>query len=175
MIKLSFLEKKITWLGIFVVITLFAAAQTAEQSYKAGEAKIRQGDYIAAIDELSKAIKTDPQHWNAYLKRAFCYGLTDQYEKAVEDYTITIDADPKVIYSYQSRGSAHLKLGHYEQALSDFNKVLEIDPKNQEAYNNRGFVKKSMGDLDGACKDWYKSKKMGNGEAIIIIKNNNCR
>jgi Flp pilus assembly protein TadD len=91
------------------------------------------------------------------------------------DYSVTIDAQPEVIFSYQSRGSAHLKLGHSDEALADFNKVLELDPKNQEAYNNRGFVKKSMGDMDGACKDWYKSKKMGNDEAIIIIKNNRCR
>ncbi len=172
---MRFLNKILVVLLVFSLFNSLANAQTAEQNYKAGETKIRQGDYAGAIEEFSKAIAADPKLLNAYLKRAFCYGLTDQYDKAILDYSVTIDAQPEVIFSYQSRGSAHLKLGHSDEALADFNKVLELDPKNQEAYNNRGFVKKSMGDMDGACKDWYKSKKMGNDEAIIIIKNNRCR
>jgi tetratricopeptide (TPR) repeat protein len=163
---------------LFLLITLvfsITKAQTAEDFFKEGEAKSKQRDFSAAIEEYSKAIDKDPKFWNAYVKRAFCFGLTDNYEKAVEDYTIVIAAEPEKIYAYQSRGSAHYKLGHYPEALADFNKVLELDPKNQEAYNNRGFVKKAMGNKDEACKDWYTSKKMGNEEAKIIIKNNNCR
>lgn len=41
--------------------------------------------------------------------------------------------------------------------------------------NNRGWAKKFLGDKDGACKDWQTSKKMGNEEAKIILKNNQCR
>ncbi len=163
---------------LFILLSslpMLAYAQTAEDFFKEGEAKSRQSNYEAAIEEYTKAISVDAQYWNAYLKRAFCYGLIQNYEKAIEDYTVTIGAEPDKIFSYQSRGSAHYKLGHYTEAMADFNKVLELDPKNQEAYNNRGFVKKSIGDKEGACKDWYTSKRMGNEEAKIIIKNNNCR
>jgi hypothetical protein len=41
--------------------------------------------------------------------------------------------------------------------------------------NNRGWSKKFKGDKDGACKDWNASKKMGNDEAKIILKNNQCK
>lgn len=167
--------KKTLLLFTVIAFSLISQGQTAEDYFKEGEAKSKQRNFIGAIEEYSKAIQADPKLWNAYVKRAFCYGLTDQYDKAVEDYTVAIAAEPEKIYSYQSRGSAHYKLGHYPEALADFNKVLELDPKNQEAFNNRGFVKKSLGDKEGACKDWYTSKKMGNDEAKIIIKNNNCR
>ncbi len=167
--------KNLSILLFFFIFSLTINAQTAEDFFKEGEARSRQQNYTEAIAEYSKAIKSDPKLWNAYVKRAFCYGLTEQYDKAVEDYTIAIAAEPEKIFSYQSRGSAHYKLGHYPEALADFNKVLELDPKNQEAFNNRGFVKKSLGDKEGACKDWYTSKKMGNDEAKIIIKNNSCR
>lgn len=167
--------KKLSFLLFVLAFSLFGKAQTAEEFFKEGEAKSKQRNFAAAAEEYTKAIKSDPKFWNAYVKRAFCYGLTEQYDKAIEDYTVAIAAEPEKIYSYQSRGSAHYKLGHYPEALADFNKVLELDPKNQEAYNNRGFVKKSLGDKEGACKDWYTSKKMGNEEAKIIIKNNNCR
>ena len=59
-------------------------------------------------------------------------------------------------------------------AIKDFNMAIEIDPKNSEAYNNRGWSKKGLGDKDGACQDWKTSKKMGNEEAKIILKNNQC-
>jgi tetratricopeptide (TPR) repeat protein len=164
---------------VFTILSFFiyfsVNAQSAEDFFKEGEAKAKQRDFNGAIEQYSLAIKRDSTMYNAYVKRAFCYGLTEQYDKAVEDYTISIAAEPEKIYSYQSRGSAHYKLGHYTEALADFDKVISIDPKNQEAYNNRGFVKKNLGDKEGACKDWYSSKKMGNDEAKIIIKNNNCR
>lgn len=167
--------KKKLFIIFSISFSLTLNAQTAEDYFKEGEAKSKQRNFTAAIEEYSKAILKDSLFWNAYVKRAFCYGLTEQYGKAVEDYTVAIAAEPQKMYSYQSRGSAHYKLGHYPEALADFNKVLELDPKNQEAFNNRGFVKKGMGDKEGACKDWYISKKMGNEEAKIIIKNNNCR
>lgn len=169
------LLKKI-FLFIFILVsTISSYSQTAEDHFKDGEAKSKQRNFNAAIEDYSKAIAKDPKMWNAYVKRAFCYGLTEQYDKAVDDYTVAIAAEPEKIYSYQSRGSAHYKLGHYPEALADFDKVIELDPKNQEAFNNRGFVKKNLGDKDAACKDWYTSKKMGNEEAKIIIKNNGCR
>ena len=63
----------------------------------------------------------------------------------------------------------------YEEAMKDFNEALEIDPKDQEAFNNRGFSKKGLGDKDGACKDWKSSRKLGNEEAKLILKNNYCK
>jgi tetratricopeptide (TPR) repeat protein len=167
--------KKVLSILFAILAVNIVHAQNAEAYFKEGEAKSKQSNYIAAIDAYSKAIEADPKMWNAFVKRAFCYGLTDQYAKAVEDYTVAIAAEPDKIYSYQSRGSAHYKLGHYPEALADFDKVIALDPKNQEAFNNRGFVKKNLGDKEGACKDWYTSKKMGNDEAKIIIKNNSCK
>jgi tetratricopeptide (TPR) repeat protein len=167
--------KKICFGTILIIFFTNCKAQTAEDFFKEGEAKSRQRNFSEAIEQYSKAIKKDSMMWNAFLKRAFCYGLTEQYDLAVGDYTVIIAAELEKIHSYQSRGSAHYKLGHYPEALADFNKVIELDPKNQEAFNNRGFVKKNMGDKEGACKDWYTSKKMGNDEAKIIIKNNSCK
>jgi tetratricopeptide (TPR) repeat protein len=89
-------------------------------------------------------------------------------------YTV-LNYDSTHVQAYLSRGSAYSKLKKYDLAMNDFNKVLKFDASNYEAYNNRGFVKKAQGDFEGACKDWNYSKKMGNQEAIIILKNNHCR
>lgn len=91
------------------------------------------------------------------------------------DFTKVINIKPDHRWAYTSRGSARNKTGQYSLAIEDFNKALELDPTDQEAYNNRGFSKKLAGDKAGACEDWNKSKKLGNEEAKIILKNNNCK
>ena len=93
----------------------------------------------------------------------------------MSDYTQVIKIDPQHKWAYISRGSARNRLGDYAMAMEDFNKALEIDPKEPEAYNNRGFTKKLTGDNAGACEDWNFSKRLGNNEAKIILKNNHCR
>ena len=98
-----------------------------------------------------------------------------EYKGAIEDYSRVIELDPKHKWAYLSRGAAKNKLNEFKEAMIDFTKVLELDPKDQEAYNNRGFSKKGLDDQAGACADWNKSKKMGNEEAKIILKNNHCK
>ena len=44
-----------------------------------------------------------------------------------------------------------------------------------EIFNNRGFTFKGKGDIEAACRDWNTSRKLGNDEASVILKNNHCK
>lgn len=147
----------------------------AEATFKQGETAYRNGGYAKAIELFTQTLAIDPDHLNAYLQRGFCHSLQREYELAIVDFTSVIQRKPDHLWAYTSRGSAYGKSGRNDLAMADFNKVLELDPHNQEAYNNRGWAKKAMGDTKGACRDWKESRKMGNEEAKIILKNNNCR
>lgn len=162
------------FLILFSIFSLTLFSQDAETLYKEGEALYNQGKENEAIAKFTETIKLDPEMMNAYLQRAAIYSYLKQYDKAVQDYTVVIKSDNKQIWSYISRGSAYNKLEKYNKALADFNTAIRLDPENQEAYNNRGWSKKFLGDKDGACKDWKTSKKKGNKEAKIILKNNGC-
>lgn len=155
--------------------TISTFSQTSESYFKKGETKKNEGNYKAAIEEYTNAVKADPQNFNAILQRAYCFNMLSDYESAIKDYTKVIEIKRDQKYAYLSRGSTKNKLKRYKEAITDFDKVLELDPNNQEAYINRGFAKKGLGDADGACEDWKKSKKLGNKEAKIILKNNHCR
>lgn len=166
-----------TVLCIFLSISLLAGianAQDAESYFSSGKAKARSGDFKGAVAEFNKAIELNPKDINYYLQRGMALGLTEDYEGAIKDYTTVLNNDPKQVFAYISRGGVYNKLKKYEKALSDFNQALNIDPENTEAYNNRGWAKKFLGDKAGACKDWKLSKKKGNDEAKIILKNNDC-
>ncbi|MBI4648042.1 MAG: tetratricopeptide repeat protein [Bacteroidia bacterium] len=162
----------------FTLLFLLSGAaftQDAEAYFKQAEVKSSIADYQAAVDLYSKVIQADPEYINAYLRRAFCYSILKEYEKCISDYTKVIEQNPQHTMAYLSRGSAYNKLEKYDKAIADFNQVLELDPKDQEAYNNRGWAKKAKGDKEGACDDWTKSKRLGNAEAKLILKNNHCK
>lgn len=151
------------------------ATEEAEASFKQGEAAYRAGGYAKAVEHFTHALTIDPDHLNAYLQRGFSYSIQGEYKLAIADFTSVLERKPDHLWAYTSRGSAYAKMGRNDLAMADFNKVLELDPHDQEAYNNRGWAKKAEGDLKGACSDWKASRKMGNEEAKIILKNNNCR
>lgn len=154
---------------------LKAQDSTAENYFKKGDFYYRNGDHSEAIFEFDKALQINPDHVNATLQRGFCKNILKDYNGAIIDFTKVILAIPDHKWAYVSRGSAYNKTGEYQLAIADFNKAIELDPTDQEAYNNRGFSKKLSGDKEGACSDWQKSKKLGNEEAKIILKNNSCK
>lgn len=160
---------------LFVFQSCLIMAQDAESHFKKAEEFYNNDQIVDAIKEYTKAIEIDQAHMNSYLRRGFAHNMLEKYDDAVKDFSKVIEINPKHVWAYISRGSAYNKLSKYKEALDDFNKAISIDPENQEAYNNRGWAKKFLGDTDGACEDWNKSKKLGNGEAKIILKNNRCK
>lgn len=164
--------------ALILIITLSGfglMAQDAEAFFKEGEKFMRQGRHEEALEQYNKVIEADPDFTNAYLRRGFVNNVLKHYEDAVHDYDKVIEKHPTHVFAYVSRGSAKNKLENYQEAMTDFNKALELDPENQEAYNNRGWSKVGLGDKEGACKDWNISRKKGNEEAKIILKNNHCK
>lgn len=167
--------KQLTLILSFAFLATQCVGQDADSFYSKAEIKSNTGNYQAAIVLYTRALKIDPRFVKAYYKRGFAHSMLKEYDAAVKDYTMVISKNPKHTWSYISRGSSFNKLKKFNLAMADFDKALEIDPTNQEAYNNRGWAKLGLDDKKGACKDWKKSRKMGNGEAKIILENNHCK
>ena len=163
-----------TTLLVLTISTLHVMGQDPQAHVDNGQQLIKNGKYEEALEQFNMAIILDPASQTAFIQRAFTYSVLKDYESAISDYSHVLQLNPALISAYLSRGSAYNKLERFEEALQDFNKVIELDPNNSEAYNNRGWSKKGMGNKDGACADWKTSKKMGNQEAKIILKNNQC-
>lgn len=180
--------KKIILLAAIIGINYTAEAQKKDEkggtkivkvtrNPKLDEAdkKIASENYQGALEILKVLLNEDPNNLEAWDKRGFCHKLTEDYNAAIDDYNHFLSIKSSDKHALLSRGSAYQKLKKYNEAIRDFDAALAVDPEFQEALNNRGWAKKGMGDTDGACKDWNKSKKLGNEEAKIILKNNRCR
>ncbi|MFM7822182.1 MAG: tetratricopeptide repeat protein [Bacteroidota bacterium] len=155
--------------------SVYGQDSTSAEYFKKGEYHLSNADYEIAVVQFSKAIAMDASDPNFFLQRGFCFNILKKHEEAIADFSSAIALAPDNKFAYLSRGSAKNKTGQFESAIIDFNKVLDLDPNDQEAFNNRGFSKKELGDSVGACEDWKKSKKLGNKEAPIILKNNHCK
>jgi tetratricopeptide (TPR) repeat protein len=159
---------------IVLMCLAFGNLFAQEDNFRKGDDLFAKGKYAESIESYTKAIEVDPENINAYIQRGMAYSITKDYQKAVADYSLVLQRNPDMINVKNSRGSAFLKLKMYDEAFADFNDIINADPGNQEAYNNRGWCKKYLGDQEGACEDWKQSKKLGNAEAKIILKNNGC-
>jgi tetratricopeptide (TPR) repeat protein len=153
----------------------FSFAQNIEVTFNKAENRFAAGKYKEASALYTEVISVDPGNMNAYLRRGFCRSALQQYDEAVKDYSHVIEKHPKHPFAYLSRGSAYNKKEEFKTAIIDFDRVLNMEPKNQEAYNNRGWAKNGLGLYKEACKDWKTSRKLGNEEAKIILKNNHCK
>ena len=151
------------------------AAQDSDPVFNQAEILFAEGKYEEAAKLYSRVLESDPDNLNGYLRRGFCFSVLKKYEMAIADFSVVIDKHPDHPFAYISRGSAYNKTEDFKSALIDFDRALNIDPKNQEAYNNRGWAKNGMGLYKEACKDWKESRKLGNEEAKIILKNNHCK
>jgi len=173
-IFMTYLRKVLLYLPLILLSTEIVA-QKMGPNFKKAEVRFKMEDYAGAIKYYTKELAKNPENLNAYYRRGFTYGIHGNHKAAIRDYSIIVKKDPEHVWAYISRGSARNRLKLFDQALTDFDKAIEIEPKNQEAYNNRGWAKYGLGDRKGACKDWKYSKKMGNGEAKIILSNTHCK
>ncbi len=162
-------------LSFCLTLTSVKAQDAAEALYKTGEKFVLSGEFDKAIPYFDQALQANPKHKASLSRRGFCKVQGGDYNGAIADYTLLIETEPKEKFAYLSRGSAKNKLEQYDSAIEDFNKVLAIDPKDTEALNNRGVAKKKKGDKAGACADWTASKKLGNGDAKLMLDNNKCK
>jgi tetratricopeptide (TPR) repeat protein len=160
---------------VFLLISSLSFAQTAKEYFLQGKIHYNNARYEKAIEQFNMAIRLDSADANYFLQRGFCKGLIGDYEGSIDDFTKAYQLDPVNKYALVSRGSAKNKLGRFEEAIEDFNLALQIDPDYAEIYNNRGFAYKALGNQKAACQDWNTSRKKGNEEAVIILKNNRCK
>ncbi len=172
--------KSVLTYSLLIFISCIALAQASDpKKSKEYFIKAQQffavADYKEAIESYTLAIREDSSNVNAWIRRGFTKGMEKDFEGEIADYTQVIEIDSLHKWAYISRGSARNRMGDYANAMKDFNKAIEIDPKEPEAYNNRGFAKKMSGDIEGACSDWNISRKLGNAEAKVIMKNNHCK
>jgi tetratricopeptide (TPR) repeat protein len=108
----------------------------AEKEVKAGERKLAEMDFKAALSKFRKAIRLDPDDSTAHFGKAEAgIGVPNvSSEEIIEDYERAIELEPENAFFTARLGSFSLEAGEWELAEQSYNKAAELDPENAYLY-----------------------------------------
>ncbi|MDQ7778488.1 MAG: protein kinase, partial [Planctomycetota bacterium] len=95
----------------------------------AGLASQGLGEFDAAIDQLTQAIKLRPQYPDAYFLRGVACKEKGDLAGAIADYDEAIRLNPKDAGAYYSRGNVRNDEGDLAGAIADYNEAIRLNPK----------------------------------------------
>ena len=106
----------------------FKTKEDNKYFYNQALLKVGSKDYLGAIVNLDRCIKTEPYNKELLQLRANALVETANYKKAVKDYKRVIevtDSDPVIYYNL---ASTYLKMGKFDESVEAFNRAIILKP-----------------------------------------------
>jgi tetratricopeptide (TPR) repeat protein len=135
-IFLAFLLAAGVGLGFFYG---FWSGDSATSLLEKGESAFESGDYEAAIDYYSEAVKKDPESSEGYNLLGMAYrfqfnktGDADYVEREIAAFRKSIELDPRNYAPLVNLGATLYYRGETEEAAAYLQKALEINPDHPE-------------------------------------------
>ena len=115
-----------------VAVCMPALAQSADpepakQAVQKGKAYFDKGDFDAAIDSFSEAIRLDPHNADAYANRGRAL-IRSNLEKALADCDEATRLNPKLASAYSTRSVIYAVKRNADKAISDASEAIRLDP-----------------------------------------------
>jgi Flp pilus assembly protein TadD len=88
------------------------------REFAKGIAKVKENDFLSAIEHFTLAIQEDPNNVECYAERAVAYLNTNQFDLSMFDMHRCIEMEPNNSYRYSCRAFLKAKIGDTEGAIS---------------------------------------------------------
>jgi len=105
-----------------------------EQSFRAGQAALKQGEFVRAAEEFKKVLALDPTLVEAEVNLGLAYQSLFEYDLAVRHLSKALRERPNLLGPTVIVGMDYLKLGSPEKAMPFLQRALKLDPSNREAH-----------------------------------------
>ena len=118
---------------------------------------IHSGNFLQAVDNITKSIELKNDWEISYFYRAVAYHAMDKFDDAILDYTKAIQLNEKMTDAYYNRAKITLsrkdiKNPNVEQAVKDLEKALEQDEKFLDALFAMAAAHKKLGNYKTALE-----------------------
>jgi tetratricopeptide (TPR) repeat protein len=124
-------------LPLWLLAPKFATCQTSEEqlelSFRAGQAALKQGEFVLATQEFKKVLAIDPTLVEAEVNLALAYQSLFEYDLAVRYLTKALRERPNLLGATVIVGMDYVKLGSPQKAIPFLQRALKLDPSNHEA------------------------------------------
>lgn len=130
------------------------------REYAKGMAKVKENDFLGAIEHFTLAIQQEPDNVENYAERAVAYLNTNQFDLSMFDMNRCIEMEPKNSYRYSCRAFLKSKMGDVDGAITDYEMAVKLDPEDAIAYNNLGLAQETKGFRKKAEKSFEKSNQI---------------
>ena len=107
----------------------FVATTNAQDDLQKGKDAIGRGDFVTAVDVLSKAVATK-QNYETYYYYGFALYKTGSVQKAEDNLKKAIAQDDEGIEAMIALGNIYSEQKKYDEANSLFKKGLKVEPEN---------------------------------------------
>jgi tetratricopeptide (TPR) repeat protein/predicted Ser/Thr protein kinase len=128
------------------------------------EARIRQGDHGAAIEDLDRAIRLDPRRALAWSNRGATKFRKGDLSGALEDLDRALEIEPSELTALVNRGAARAERGDLPGARADLDRAIALNDRIPLAFTNRGVLRQRSGDLPGALEDHERAIALHPGD-----------
>lgn len=118
-----------------------------------GRLRALQGDTVAALASLDKAVSVGAKNINTYLLRAELNSKLRKWDDAMKDMDNAIKLEPREPDLYLNRAYVRYNQDDFFGAMADYNYALELNPAHEAALFNRALLRYEVRDLDRAAND----------------------
>jgi tetratricopeptide (TPR) repeat protein len=127
----------------------------------ANECVLKYNDRRAAIANLDKALKLQPDMVDVLRRRADLRVETKDYELADADYSALLKLKPKSFKTLYHRGRTRLLLLNYTGAYNDLLAASRLKPEHADVLFYLGNACSKLGDTDKANDYWNMASQLG--------------
>ncbi len=149
-------------LPLIFAITL--QAQSAKQSYKAGEEFYKSMNFRDAIDQYNKAIESDPDFEKAYVRRAMAHSKMGDHTSAAADFDRALVFNKKDSELFYFSGYEWHLQGENNIALSKLTIAISMKGNFLAAYQVRSVVNMELENYDEALEDCKRCLRLKEDE-----------
>lgn len=128
---------------------------------------------VYSLDQVNEAIRASPTNAINYYNRGVIYTTQLKHEAAIDDYSKAIELDPNFSGSYLNRCTEYISLNEFVKALFDCSNAIKLNPNLSEAFFNRAKIHAHIGRRENSVDDMKQAARLGNLEAIKILRKNN--
>ncbi len=132
----------------------------AKAWYYKGVARMENGDYATALQDLDRAIELAPKDGNALIRRASIHENAHDFELAKNDLNNVLrsnQAGPIAIHALMELGRLQLSMDDATSALTTYDRLVMIAPNDARAWYDRGMAFARTNDHPRALDDLAKA------------------